>query len=99
MPDLWINDDDEGGKNTFEDVLFRNQVDRKGLKYKWSYNKIGNSVEGKKINDKIHSLLDNDINILVFNFVDMLSHARTDVGLIRDLANDERAYRSVTRSW
>jgi len=99
MPDLWINDDEEGGKNTFEDVLFRNQLDRNGLKYKWSYNKIANSVEGKKINDKIHSLLDNDINILVFNFVDMLSHARTDVGLIRDLANDERAYRSVTRSW
>ncbi len=98
-PEMWINDDEEEGKNNFEEELFQNQLNMKGLKYKWSYYKIGNSFEGKKVNEKIHSMLENDINILVFNFVDMLSHARTDVGLIRDLANDERAYRSVTRSW
>ena len=69
------------------------------MKYKWSYNKISNSNEGKKVNDKVRSLLENDINILVFNFVDMLSHARTESGVIRDLANDEPAYMSLTRSW
>ncbi len=99
MPDLWINDDEEEGKNKFEEALFSNQLKRKGLKYKWSYNKISSSYEGKKVNEKVRALLDNDINILVFNFVDMLSHARTDVDVIRDLANDERAYRSLTRSW
>ncbi len=99
LPDLWINDDEEEGKNNYEEFLFQNQLNKKALKYKWSYYKVSGSAEGKKINEKIHSMLDNDINILVFNFVDMLSHARTDVGLIRDLANDERAYRSVTRSW
>jgi CheY-like chemotaxis protein len=99
MPQYWINDDEEEGKNNFEEELFRNQLTRKGLKYKWSYNKISSSHEGKKVNEKVRSMLENDINILVFNFVDMLSHARTEIGVIRDLANDEPAYRSLTRSW
>ncbi|HNW56561.1 MAG TPA: bifunctional response regulator/alkaline phosphatase family protein [Bacteroidales bacterium] len=99
LPELWINDDEEEGKNNFEEALFKNQLDRKGLKYKWSYNKISTSQEGRKVNDKVKSLLQNDINILVFNFVDMLSHARTEIGVLRDLANNEKAYRSLTRSW
>jgi CheY-like chemotaxis protein len=99
LPELWINEDEEEGKNNFEEALFSDQLKRKGLKYKWSYHKISNSFEGKKVNEKVNVLLENDINILVFNFVDMLSHARTDVDLIRDLANDESAYRSLTRSW
>jgi DNA-binding response OmpR family regulator len=99
FPQLWINDDEEEGKNIFEEELFRNQLQRKNLKLKWSYNKVNSGNEGKKINDKIRSLLDNDLNIIVVNFVDMLSHARTDSGVLRDLANDEPAYRSLTRSW
>ena len=99
MPQLWINDDEEEGKNNFEEELFKNQLSRKNLKYKWSYNKISSSLQGKKVNEKLRSMLDNDINILVFNFVDMLSHARTESGVLRDLANDEPAYRSLTRSW
>jgi DNA-binding response OmpR family regulator len=99
LPSLWISDDDEEGKNHFEEELFRNLLSRKGLNLKWSYHKISNNTEGSKVNEKVHSLLSNDINILVFNFVDILSHARTEIGLIRDLAKDEAAYRSLTRSW
>ncbi len=99
MPEFWINDDEDEGKNQFEEELFKNQLMRKGLNLKWSYNKISSNQEGKKVNEKVHTLLENDINILVFNFVDMLSHARTEIGLIRDLAKDESAYRSLTRSW
>jgi hypothetical protein len=99
MPDFWVNDDEEEGKNNFEEPLFNSQLKRKGLKYKCSYTKISSTLEGKKANEKVRSMLENDINILVFNFVDMLSHARTDIGVIRDLASDERAYRSLTRSW
>jgi len=99
MPQFWIDEDEEEGKNNFEEDLFKSQMSRKGLKYKWSYNKISNSQEGKKVNEKVRSMLENDINILVFNFVDMLSHARTNNGVIRDLANNEPAYRSLTRSW
>ncbi len=99
MPSLWVSEEEEEGKNNFEEELFKNQLSRKGLKYKWSYNKINNSQQGRKVNEKVRQLLENDINILVFNFVDMLSHARTEVGVIRDLAGEEPAYRSLTRSW
>jgi len=99
FPKLWVNDDEEEGKNNFEEELFASQLKRKGLNYKWSYSKISSSLEGKKVNDKVRSMLENDVNILVFNFVDMLSHARTEISMIRDLANDEPAYRSLTRSW
>jgi CheY-like chemotaxis protein len=99
MPQFWINDDEDEGKNNFEEALFRNQLARKGLKYKWSYYKVSSSTEGKKLNEKIRQMLDNDINILVYNFVDILSHARTEIGIIRDLADDEPAIRSLIRSW
>jgi len=99
MPQYWINDDEEAGKNNFEGELFSNLLSRKNLKYRWSYNKVSNNPDGSKLNEKIRQLLTNDINIIIYNFVDMLSHARTEIGLIRDLANDEPAYRSLIRSW
>lgn len=99
MPQYWINDDEEEGKNNFEEELFSSLLSRKNLKYKWSYNKVSNNPDGSKLNEKIRQLLTNDINIIIYNFVDMLSHARTEIGLIRDLANDEPAYRSLIRSW
>jgi len=99
MPQFWIPDDDDEGKNNFEEEFLKRNIDRKGLNIKWSYNKISNNQDSKKINDKVKTLLGNDLNILVYNFVDILSHARTEIGVIRDLATDERAYRSLTRSW
>jgi len=99
LPDLWINDDEEAGKNNSEEELFRDQLRRKGLKYKWSYNKISSSLDGKKVNEKSGRCFRTTSIYLFFNFVDMLSHARTEISMIRDLANDERAYRSLTRSW
>lgn len=98
-PQFWINDYEEEGKNNYEEELFRNQLARKGMKYKWSYNKISVAGEGRRINEKLRQLLENDINILVFNFVDILSHARTENDVIRDLAENEPAYRSLIRSW
>jgi hypothetical protein len=49
--------------------------------------------------DSIPDLFDNKLNVIVYNFVDMLSHARTDMQVIRELADDESAYRSLTLSW
>jgi CheY-like chemotaxis protein len=99
MPEYWISDDEEEGKNNYEEEFLKRHIARKGINIKWSYNKINNNQDSKKVNDRIKSLLENDLNILVYNFVDILSHARTDIGVIRDMANDERAYRSLTRSW
>nr|MCU0409052.1 PglZ domain-containing protein [Bacteroidales bacterium] len=99
LPKFWVNEEEDEGKNNFEEELFRQQLARNGLRYKWSYSKITTGTEGKKVNERVRQMLGNDINILVYNFVDMLSHARTEMDVIRDLAGDEPAYRSLTRSW
>ena len=99
MPQYWVSEEEEHGKNTFEEDMLRLHLARRKMDINWSYNKINNSQEGKKINENLKSLLNNDFNVMVFNFVDILSHARTESGVIRDLATEEPAYRSLTRSW
>jgi len=99
MPRYWVSEEEEQGKNNFEEEMLKLHLQRKNLNINWSYHKIQNSQEGKKVNEKLKTLLNNDLNIMVFNFVDMLSHARTESGIIRDLATEEPAYRSLTRSW
>ncbi|WP_342329989.1 bifunctional response regulator/alkaline phosphatase family protein [Pedobacter sp. FW305-3-2-15-E-R2A2] len=100
FPGLWQNDDDEGGKNMHEGAFLADQIKRSLRKdCKFSYNKILTYDDGKALNDQINNLLQNDFNAIVYNFVDMLSHARTDMQMIRELANDDAAYRSLTLSW
>ena len=98
-PGLWLDDEDEGGKNMHEEELLVHQLKRLGKPIKHSYAKITNHNFGKKVLDNIHSLASNDLNVIVYNFVDMLSHARTEMEVIRELADDEAAYRSLTKSW
>ena len=97
--DWWKNDQDEGGKNQFEAEFLNAQLRRLGLDVSSSYNKVTNLKFGKKLNEQFNNLLKNDLNVIVYNFVDMLSHARTDMEVIRELADDESAYRSLTASW
>lgn len=99
FPDKWSNDDDEGGKNNFESDFLADQLQRNRKNYKFSYNKITNIEAGKQLADQVPNLFSNKLNVIVYNFVDMLSHARTDMQVIRELAEDEKAYRSITRSW
>lgn len=99
-PDLWVNDEnDEEGLNNHEDEFLRRQLERARLNVKSSYNKILNINQGKALVDNFNNLLQNQLNVVVYNFVDMLSHARTDMAMIKELAPDEAAYRSITRSW
>jgi CheY-like chemotaxis protein len=99
FPDLWLNDEDEGGKNMHEEAFMQAQLKRLGKEVKMSYNKITNLNAGKRLSDNLHNLLQNKLNVIVYNFVDMLSHARTEMEVIRELADDEPAYRSITTSW
>lgn len=99
FPKLWLNEDDEGGKNMHEKDFLDANLTRLGKNTKWSYHKITNLEAGKKLADNLHQLKDNDLNVIVYNFVDMLSHARTEMEVIRELADDEAAYRSLTVSW
>jgi hypothetical protein len=99
-PDKWLNDEDEGGKNMFEEDFLIHQLKR--LNYnnvKSSYTKITNIDFGRKVINKIDNMKHNDLNVIVYNFVDMLSHARTDMKVIKELADDDSAYRSLTASW
>ena len=99
FPDLWVDEESEEGKNLNEAPLIQTQINRFRKNYTFSYNKVYDSNYGEKLLGMIPSLLKNQLNVIVLNFVDMLSHARTESKMIRELAQSEAAYRSLTRSW
>ena len=99
FPDLWIDEESEEGKNINEEPLIQTQIERFRKKYSFSYHKIYDSSYGERLLNNISDLSRNQLNVVVMNFVDMLSHARTESKMIRELAQSEAAYRSLTRSW
>ncbi|MFD1552261.1 two-component system response regulator [Putridiphycobacter roseus] len=98
-PDLWLNENDEGGKNMHEEALLAANLKRHGKQVKMSYHKVIKLDFARRMVDKFNDLLNNDFNVLVYNFVDMLSHARTEMEVIKELADDEAAYRALTKTW
>ena len=98
-PDLWVDEDEEEGKNLNEGPLIGTQIDRFRRHDKYSYHKINDSSAGEKLLKEFNNLHQNDLNVVVINFIDMLSHARTEMKMVRELANNESAYRSITLSW
>ncbi|MBQ8702787.1 MAG: PglZ domain-containing protein [Bacteroidales bacterium] len=98
-PQWWVNEDEEGYKNQYEDRLLEENLRRHGLNVKMSYNKVLNAQYGRRLVDRVDELMHNDLNVVIYNFVDMLSHASTDSNVVRELADSDRAYRSLTRSW
>ena len=99
FPDLWVDEDEEEGKNLNEEPLIQTQLDRYRRKNTFSYHKINSQAEADKLLQQMNTLEKNDLNVVVFNFIDMLSHARTESKMVRELANNESAYRSITLSW
>ena len=99
FPHLWVDEDDDEGKNLNEEQLIATQIARYRRKDTFSYNKVLTSAAADKYMDSINSLAKNDMNVLVINFIDMLSHARTESLMVRELAANEAAYRSITLSW
>ena len=99
FPQYWKNDPDEGGKNLYEGEFLTEQLKRLGLNIKQEYYKITNFASGKKLADNFKSLKNNDLTTIVYNFVDMLSHAKTEMDVVKELASNDKAYRSLTASW
>ena len=99
FPDLWVDEDEPEGKNLNESPLIATQFERFRRKCRFSYNKINDSTAGEKLLRDFSQLEENDLNVIVFNFIDMLSHARTESRMIRELAANNAAYRSITESW
>ena len=98
-PSLWVEEDEDESLNAHEEELIRTQLERFRRKEKFSYTKLNDSSAGEKFLAKINEIKDLPLNVLVLNFIDMLSHARTESKMIRELANSDAAYRSLTESW
>ena len=98
-PQYWKNDTDEGGKNLHEHNFLNEQIRRLGLSLKWEYHKISSLKAGKKLAENFRAQKDKDLTVVVYNFVDMLSHAKTEMEVVKELASNDKAYRSLTQSW
>ena len=99
FPELWVDEDEDEGKNLNEEPLIRTQIERYRRHDSFSYHKINDSTGADKLLARLNELTKNDLNVIVVNFIDMLSHARTESKMVRELANNESAYRSITLSW
>ncbi len=99
FPQYWKNDIEEGGKNLYEAEFLSAHLKRLGLNIKHDYFKITNLASGRKLADGFKSFKDNDLVTVVYNFIDMLSHAKTEMDVVKELASDDKAYRSLTLSW
>ena len=99
FPDLWVDEDEEEGKNLNEAPLIQTQIERYRRHDTFSYHKVNNSQDADRLMQQLNQLKKNALNVVVFNFIDMLSHARTESRMVRELANNESAYRSITLSW
>lgn len=99
FPELWVDEDEEEGKNLNEAPLIQTQIERYRRHDTFSYHKINDSNGAEKFFSQLNELQKNNLNVLVVNFIDMLSHARTESKMVRELANTESAYRSITHSW
>ena len=99
FPTLWVDEDEEEGKNLNEEPLIQTQLERYRRKETFSYHKINSSVDAERFMQQWRNLEKHQLNVVVFNFIDMLSHARTESKMVRELASNESAYRSITQSW
>lgn len=98
-PKFWLNDEEEGGKNLKEKSLLKNHIDRQGLDIKFYYEKLGATKKGTKLLQNLSNLENYPLTVLIINYIDMLSHARTEIEVIKELASNEAAYRTLTQSW
>ncbi len=101
-PDLWnFETNDEGSLNKFEDILLERNLKRNKvfLEKNLKYIKIMNNVDARNFLKNINGYLDTQFLAVVLNFVDILAHSRSDLPILKEIAPDESAFRSLTRSW
>lgn len=99
FPDRWLNDEEKGGKNQNEEAFLADYLKRLKKDIKFSYNKITRLEQGKTLPDNINNFMNNDLVVVIYNFIDLMSHVRTEMEVLKELAEDEPAYRSLTKSW
>lgn len=99
MPDKWVHDHEEGAKNQYEEEFLRRLIQTCGKNYKMTFDKLIRPEHGRKLLENMQHIYDADLSVIVYNFLDILSHARTETDIIRELTEDEASFRSLTRSW
>ncbi len=99
MPEKWLHDHEDGGKNQYEEEFLKRLMTQNGKNWKFSFDKLVRTEQGRKLLDNMDRVYDADFSVIVYNFLDILSHARTETNIIRDLTEDDAAFRSLTRSW
>ncbi len=101
-PGWWERSDDEGSLNAFEDELLKAQLKRlTGRNVPVHYEKVFSDRAEDQVRARIRSALKKKgaVVALVFNFVDLMTHGRSDSPILMEVAKDEAALRDITRSW
>ena len=98
-PDLWVDEEEDEGKNLNEEQLIARQLERYRRRETFTYHKINDSQAADRLLSNFAPLTRTPLNVLVINFIDILSHARTESRMVRELAGGEAAFRSLTLSW
>ncbi|TYP93918.1 PglZ domain-containing protein [Fodinibius salinus] len=98
-PDLWDQGEDERSLNQYEKELMRAQLDRKGIDQKIKYEKVLNTEQGRAVAQDIHNYIQEPLSTFVYNFVDTLVHSRSDSDVLKEIAPDVPAFRSLTKTW
>ena len=98
-PQYWVDEDEDEGLNIHEKELIQTQLDRFRRKEKFQYHKVNETQFGERLVQRFNEISHLPLLVIVMNFIDMLSHARTESKMIRELANSDAAYRSLTESW
>ena len=99
MPQKWLNDNEEGGKNQYEEEFLRRLMTQCGKSWRMTFDKLVRPEQGRRLVDNIRRVYEADFSVIVYNFLDILSHARTETDVVRELTENEAAFRSLTRSW
>lgn len=99
MPNMWLNDNEDGAKNKYEEEFLNRQLQTYGKHYKSSFDKLIKPENARKLLENISRLKNYNFSVIIYNFLDILSHARTDSEIMKELADDEGAFRSLTASW
>ncbi|MDO4950943.1 MAG: bifunctional response regulator/alkaline phosphatase family protein [Bacteroidales bacterium] len=98
-PDLWVDEDEDEGKNLNEEQLIQTLMQRYRRRERFSYNKINDSQGAERLMQQFSNLMGNELNVVIINFIDILSHSRSEQQMVSELLPNEAAYRSITRSW
>ncbi len=99
MPDKWFNDNEDGGKNMYEEEFLRRLLQQSGRQCRLSFDKLVRPEAGRRLLDNMQRVYDADFSVIVYNFLHILSHARTETDVIRELTEDDASFRSITSSW